>query len=163
MAIFGMIFLSNCDFIEEKKSPPIVADAPVEKVVVKNDTPPAKEKCLTAKKNKELPPWYAKAERTYMLNDDRVLELDQILYAGGYLPSKGEVFFIDNAEVVFQESKIKIKKEKTIITKTLSSGDYVVKIVWDTNMTTGMNSEGEISIYYKNSPCFSAPLYMSGL
>lgn len=131
-------------------------------ITTNSDISSNKEKSFTIKKNKDLPSWFEKADRTYMLNDDRTVENDQIEFIGGNIPNKGEIFFIDNKEVVFSENQIKIDQVKTVITKTLTSGDYIIKITWDTSLTTGAYSEGTISLYYKNAPSFNSSLIISG-
>ncbi len=121
-----------------------------------------KKKGFTIKKNKDLPSWFDKVDRKYMMNDDRILESDQIEFIGGYIPNKGEIFFIDNKEVVFLENHIKIDKTRTIITKSLISGQYTIKMTWDTKLTTGAYSEGKIYLYDNNVSIFTSPLIISG-
>ena len=119
-------------------------------------------KSFTIKNNNNLPSWFDQAERTYMLNDDRIIEIDLVKFVGGYLPNKGEIFFINNKEVIFLKNQIKIDKTRTIITKTLTSGQYTIKIKWDTELTTGAYSEGEIYLYNNNISVFNSPLIISG-
>ena len=118
---------------------------------------------FTIKNSKSLPAWFENAERTYTLNDDRIVEAEEIQYIGGFNPNKGEVFFIDNKEVVFSDSQIKINKVKNVITKTFTSGDYVIKISWDTTLSTGEYSEGKVTLTYKNINQFKSPLIISGM
>jgi hypothetical protein len=120
------------------------------------------KKGFTIKKYKDLPSWFEKTDRTYMLNDVRIVENELVEYIGGYVPNKGEIFFIDNTEVVFPENQIKIDKIRTVITKTLTSGQYTIKITWDTELTTGEYSEGKINLYNKNVSIFNSPLIISG-
>ncbi len=70
---------------------------------------------FTIKKYKDLPSWFDQVERTYMLNDDRIIESDLVEYVGGYVPNKGEIFFINNSEIVFSENQIKIDKTGKVI------------------------------------------------
>jgi hypothetical protein len=134
----------------------------LKKISKTTEAPSNKNNGFTIKKNKNLPSWFGKVGRTYMLNDDRILESNQIEFIGGYVPNKGEIFFIDNTEVVFPENQIKIDKIRTVITKTLTSGQYTIKITWDTELTTGEYSEGKINLYNKNVSIFNSPLIISG-
>ena len=115
---------------------------------------------FTVKNNESLPTWFENTERSYMLNDDRIDE--DVKYIGGYNPKKGETFFINNAEILFSESQIKITHVKNIITKTFKSGDYLIIMKWDTTLTTGAYSEGSISLSYKNVVQFKSTLVISG-
>lgn len=134
----------------------------LKKISTTSESSPSENKGFTIKKNKGLPSWFDKVDRTYMLNDDRILESDQIEYIGGHVPSKGEIFFIDNREVVFPENQIKINKTKSIVTKTLTSGEYTIKINWDTELTTGAYSEGKINLYKNDLSIFNSPIIISG-
>ena len=134
----------------------------LKKIPTTSEAAPTQNKGFTIKKNKDLPSWFEKVDRTYMLNDDRILESDQIEYIGGYVPNKGEIFFIDNREVVFLENQIIINKIKSIVTKTLTSGEYTIKINWDTELTTGAYSEGKINLYKNNLSIFNSLLIISG-
>ena len=118
---------------------------------------------FTIKKYKDLPSWYDLVERSYMFNDDRIIESDLVEYVGGYIPNKGEIFFVNNSEVIFSENQIKIEKTGTVIAKTLTSGKYTIKIIWDTELNTGAYSEGEIHLYINNSSVSNSPLIISGL
>jgi hypothetical protein len=134
----------------------------LKKTSTTSETAPTQKKGFTIKKNKDLPSWFDNVNRTYMLNDDRILESDQIEYIGGYVPNKGEIFFINNSEIVFPENQIKINKTKSKVTKTLTSGEYTIKINWDTDLTTGEYSEGKINLYKNNLSIFNSPLIISG-
>ncbi|WP_396209277.1 hypothetical protein [Flavobacterium sp.] len=115
---------------------------------------------FSIKNNKNLPKWFENVERSYMLNDDRID--DEVKYIGGCNPKIGEIFFINNKEVLFSKNKIKTTKVKNIITRTFASGDYLIIMKWDTNLTTGAYSEGSISLKYKNKLQFNSPLVISG-
>jgi len=117
---------------------------------------------FTIKSNKDLPSWFDQVERTYMLNDDRIIEIEIVEFIGGYVPNEGEIFFINNTEVIFPENEIIIDKKGSVITKILSSGKYIIKIIWDTELTTGAYSEGKIYLYIDNVSVFSSPLIISG-
>lgn len=117
---------------------------------------------FTIKNSTNLPSWFNEAERTYMLNDDRIVDVELIEYVGGYVPNQGEIFFINNSEIIFPDSQIKIEKSKTIITKTLTSGEYIVKITWDAESNTGSYSEGSIKLYHNNISVFNSQLIISG-
>ncbi len=134
----------------------------LKKISTTSEAAPTQNKGFTIKKNKDLPSWFDKVDRTYMLNDDRITERDQIEYIGGYVPNKGEIFFIDNREIVFPENQIKINKTKSKVTKSLTSGEYTIKINWDTELTTGAYSEGKINLYKNNLSIFNSPLIISG-
>jgi hypothetical protein len=121
-----------------------------------------KEKGFTIKKYKNLPIWFAQTDISYMLNDDRILESELVEYIGGHVPNSGEIFFINNIEVLFPENKIKVEKAKSVITKFLKSGKYTIKIIWDTSLTTGAYSSGTIDLYYENEPIFNSSLIISG-
>jgi hypothetical protein len=121
-----------------------------------------KVKSFTIKKHKDLPSWFDQAERTYMLNDDRIIEFDLVKFVGGYVPNKGEIFFINSTDVIIPENQIKIDKKRTVMTKTLTSGQYTIKITWDTKLTTGAYSEGKINLYNNNVSVFNSPLIISG-
>jgi hypothetical protein len=120
-------------------------------------------KSFTIKNIKELPNWFDQVERTYMLNDDRILEIELIQFVGGYVANRGEIFFINNTEIIFPENQIKIDKTKTFITKTLTSGQYTIKIICDTDLNTGAYNEGTINLYFNNTSVFKSPLIISGL
>ena len=132
------------------------------KISTTSETPSNKKNGFTVKMNQDLPSWFNEAERTYMLNDDRIVEVDQIEYIGGYIPNKGEIFFIENKEIVFLDHQIKIDKKRTVITKTISSGRYTIKIIWDTQLTAGAYNEGEINLYENNVSVFNSPVIISG-
>jgi hypothetical protein len=117
---------------------------------------------FSIKKFKDLPSWFENVERSYMLNDDRMVELELVEFIGGYFPDKGEIFFIDNKEVIFTDNQIKTTENGTIITKNLKSGPYFIRISWDKDMSTGAYSEGEINLYMNNILIFKSPLIMSG-
>ena len=134
----------------------------LKKISTSTELPSNKEKGFTIKKNIDLPSWFSLADRTYMLNDARIVESNKVEFIGGYFPKKGEIFFINNKEVIFPENVIKITKIKTLITKTLISGDYVINITWDTSFNTGAYSEGTISLFYKNVSIFNSSLVISG-
>ncbi len=119
-------------------------------------------KSFTIKKNKDLPAWFEQVERTYMLNDDRIIEMELIEYIGGYVPNKGELFFINNSEVIFPENQISINKKGTVVTKTLTSGQYSIQMIWDTELTIGAYSEGKIIFFNDKVSVFNSPLIISG-
>ncbi len=121
-----------------------------------------KNNSFTIKNFTDLPSWFKEAERTYMLNDDRISDVELIEFVGGYVPNQGEIFFINNSEIIFPDSQIKIEKSKTIITKTLTSGEYIVKITWDTELDAGSYSEGSIQLYHNNISVFNSQLIISG-
>jgi hypothetical protein len=83
----------------------------LKKISTTTEPPSNSKKGFTIKKYKDLPSWIEKADRTYMLNDDRIVENELVENIGGYVPNKGEIFFIDNTEVVFAENQIKIDAE----------------------------------------------------
>ena len=119
-------------------------------------------KSFTIKNSKNLPAWFDNVERQYTLNDDRLIDdSEELQFIGGFTSQKGETFFINNSELVFSESQIQIKKIKNVITKTFSSGDYLVEMIWDTALTTGSYSEGTIRLIYKNILQFSSNLIIS--
>ena len=134
----------------------------LKKISTTTEPPSNSKKGFTIKKYKDLPSWIEKTDRTYMLNDDRILENELVEYIGGYVPNKGEIFFIDNTEVVFAENQIKIDKARTVITKTLTSGPYIIEITWDTSLTTGAYSEGKINLFINNVSVFNSPVIISG-
>lgn len=119
------------------------------------------EKGFTIKNQKDLPSWFEKADRVYMLNDDRIVENELVEYVGGHLPNTGYIFFINDTEIIFPENN-NINKEKTVITKTLKSEKYTIKIIWNSSLTTGSYSEGTINLYYENEPVFNSSLIISG-
>jgi hypothetical protein len=116
--------------------------------------------CFTFKNSKELPEWFETIDRYYSLNDGRIEE--NIKYIGGFHPIKGEFFFINNQEVIFNNNQISILRTKNIITKTFTNNDYTIVMKWDSNLTTGAWSEGTISINYKNTSKFISKFYISG-
>jgi hypothetical protein len=134
----------------------------LKKISTITEPPSNSKKGFTIKKYKDLPSWIEKTDRTYMLNDDRTVENELVEYIGGYVPNKGEIFFIDNTEVVFSENQIKIDKARTVITKTLISGPYIIEITWDTSLTTGAYSEGKINLFINNVSVFNSPVIISG-
>ena len=117
---------------------------------------------FSVKKSTNLPEWFSNAETTYTLNDERVVDYEDVQFIGGVNSEKGEIFFIDNKEIVFNESQIKIIKLKNIITKTLSFGDYRVKITFDTNSKTGAYTDGQISLFYKGMLQNKSRIYING-
>ena len=120
-----------------------------------------KKKSFTIKKYKDLPSWFEKADRTYTLNDDRVVG-DQVEISGGYVPNIGEVFFIDNNEIIFLENQVKFDNENTLVTKTFTSEEYIVKITWDESFTTGAYKDAEVRLFHKNVLVFNSSLIISG-
>jgi hypothetical protein len=118
---------------------------------------------FTVKKYEDLPSWFDQVERTYMLNDDRIIESDLVEYVGGYVPNKGEIFFINNSEVIFPENQITINEKGTEVTKTLTSGQYTIQMIWDKELSSGAYSEGKIIFYYNKVSVFNSPLIISGL
>jgi hypothetical protein len=134
----------------------------LKKISTSTGTSSKTEKGFTIKKHKDLPSWFKKSDRVYMFNDDRIVENELIEYVGGHLPNKGDIFFINDAEVIFPGNNNNINKEKTVITKTLKSGKYTIKIFWDSSLTSGAYSEGTINLYYENEPVFNSSLIISG-
>ena len=118
--------------------------------------------CFTIKKFEELPSWFEQVERTYMLNDDRIIEMELIEFIGGYVPNKGEIFFINNSEILFPENQISINEKGTEVTKTLTSGQYTIQMIWDKELSTGAYSEGKIIFYNNKVSVFNSPLIISG-
>ena len=92
---------------------------------------------FTIKLMNQLPEWTA--DRYYMLNDNRILEEDEVQYIGGYDSKRGEVFFLEGKEIVFTNSQVKFQADNGLNTKTMTSGDYQIQIVWNDDMTTGEN------------------------
>jgi|GEM_PF-4544029 len=119
-------------------------------------------KSFTIKKYKDLPSWFEQVEITYMLNDDRITDLEFIEFIGGYVPNKGEIFFINNSEVIFPENQISFNEKGTVVTKTLTSGQYSIQMIWDTELTTGAYSEGKIILFNNKVSVFNSPLIISG-
>jgi hypothetical protein len=117
---------------------------------------------FTIKKFEELPSWFEQVERTYMLNDDRIIEMELIEFIGGYVPNKGEIFFINNSEILFPENQISINEKGTEVTKTLTSGQYTIQMIWDKELSTGAYSEGKIIFYNNKVSVFNSPLIISG-
>jgi len=117
---------------------------------------------FTIKTSKNLPSWFDNIERKYSLNDDRIVDYENVEYIGGYDSKKGEFFFINNKEFFFSDKQIKIIKTKNIITKSFTSGDYLVKLILDPSLSTGSYSEGNISLSYKNKIQFKSKLIISG-
>lgn len=117
---------------------------------------------FSIKNSTNLPAWYENAERKYTLNDDRIVDYENVKFIGGFDPNKGEIFFINGNEVVFNENQIKVSKVKNLITKTFTSGDIVIKMLWDTSNTTGSYSSGTISLIQKNEVQFKSNFIISG-
>jgi len=117
---------------------------------------------FTIKKFEELPSWFEQVERTYMLNDDRIIEMELIEFIGGYVANKGEIFFINNSEILFPENQISINEKGTEVTKTLTSGQYTIQMIWDKELSTGAYSEGKIIFYNNKVSVFNSPLIISG-
>jgi len=97
-----------------------------------------------------------------MLNDNRIVEEDEVQYIGGYDSKRGEVFFLDGKEIVFTDSQIKFQAGNGLNTKTMTSGDFQIQIVWNDDMTTGEYSEGSISLYFQKIEKFHGPLVIMG-
>ena len=128
-----------------------------------NDSNKQKGNSFTVKKYKDLPSWwFEKAELVYMLNDNRIVEDHLVKFIGGYVPNKGEIFFINNSEIVFSKNQIKIEKTGTVITKTFKSGEYTIKMIWDTGLTAGAYRVGEINLYINNISVINSPLIIMG-
>lgn len=122
-----------------------------------------KKTSFTIKRIKDLSPnWLNSIQRSYMLNDERITEPSEVAYIGGCFSKNGEIFFINDSEVVFSKNQEEIFKEKTIITKILKSGKYKIKISWDTSLTTGAYSEGSIVLYENNKTVHESKLIISG-
>ncbi len=117
---------------------------------------------LTIKKFEDLPSWFEQVERTYMLNDDRIIEMESVEYIGGYLPKKGEIFFINNSEVIFPENQITMNEKGTEVTKTLTSGQFTIQMIWDKDLSSGAYSEGKMIFYNDKVLVFTSPLIISG-
>ena len=115
---------------------------------------------FTIKSMNQLPEWTA--DRYYMLNDNRIVEEDEVQYIGGYDSKRGEVFFLDGKEIVFTDSQIKFQAVNGLNTKTMTSGDFQIQIVWNDDMTTGEYSEGSISLYFQKIEKFHGPLVIMG-
>lgn len=114
-------------------------------------------------KKSDLPSWFDKVERTYMLNDDRILgpeDFPEII--GGFLSNKGEIFFINGEEIIFQANQIQSNIKGSIFYKVLKSGQYTIKITIDEKLTTGAYSEGKISLLINDEPVFISRLIVSG-
>jgi len=114
-------------------------------------------------KKSNLPSWFEMVERKYMLTDDRILDLDDFPeIIGGFVPNKGEIFFINGEEVIFPENQIQINRKGSILNKVFKSGQYTIKITWDEKLTTGAYSEGKISLFNNNELVFNSHLIISG-
>lgn len=168
MSILGVILMvsstfAGCEIDRPAKEPTSSFNSnPISKQKEKIVEKTIEAEGFTIKKNKDLPTWFEQVGRTYMLNDDRIEETELVEYIGGYLPNKGEIFFIDNAEIVFSEKQTTIEKTGTIISKTLVSGKYTIKMSWDTEETTGAYSEGKITLYINNKSVFNSSFIISG-
>lgn len=121
-----------------------------------------KKASFTFKIPKDLPEWTLSAERSYTLNDDRIVEPDKVKTIGLYHPKLGEVFFIGEVEVMFNENQVKIVRTKSIVTKTLTSGNYQIIIRWDESFNEGAYSEGTISLLINGELQIKTTLFMSG-
>ena len=168
ISILGVILMMSSTFAgcendsPAKESGSLFNSNPISKQKEKIAEKTIETEGFTIKKNIDLPTWFEQVGRTYMLNDDRIEETELVEYIGGYLPNKGEIFFIDNAEIIFSEKQTKIEKTGTVITKTLVSGKYTIKMYWDTEETTGAYSEGKINLYINNESVFNSSFIISG-
>ncbi len=103
---------------------------------------------FTAKNSDQLPIWFDNVERQYMLNDARIYDVAD--YIGAYITDIGYVFFINNTYTTFTEENKSYLEENNIITVTLKSGNYTIKIKIDKELRTGAYDEGTIRLYYEN-------------
>ena len=95
-----------------------------------------------------------------MTFDEIIDDFPEII--GGFVPNKGEIFFINGEEVIFPENQIQINRKGSILNKVFKSGQYTIKITWDEKLTTGAYSEGKISLFNNNELVFNSHLIISG-
>jgi len=118
---------------------------------------------LTHKNYKELLSWHQESPTLYSLNDDRLSDdANPTKYIGAYKDNVGQVFFIDNKEVLFKDSNNKVINNKNIYTRTLLSGSYRIVIIWDKNMNEGANWNGQIFLYVNNQLQEKSKIYFNG-